>query len=364
MDKRPARMRVAEVERLFEEQLLSLPFPPVELAIRELGPSLQDRRPANKVLAIRWRDEEQMYACMHSSLNTPKGVQGAALEARHHARPPGLGPLIVVPYLSEKRLGELQDLEVSGLDLCGNGIILGPHFSIWRSGQPNRFPESQPIRNVFRGSSAIFAQCFLQRREFPSLTSLQQHAREHSPRTYRTGTLTIGTASKVVQSLEQQMIVARQGTRLTLIDVKALMQGILENYLPAVGPRLEGRTPLPIEAIWSRLRAPETVTRLRSVITGLGSAVRYGATPGLVETSLYVSDLATAAELLELKETRVFPNLELIQETSDRVYFDARSDHGVLWASPLQSWLELASAGPREREAAEVLKAKLESGAL
>ena len=367
MDKQPARMRGSDVEEAFAEQLSLLRFPPAELTLQDPGSSPLHRHPVERIVTVRWNGREQVYACTHSARNTPKAVQGTALEARHRAHLHGLGPLIIVPYLSEKRLGELQVLEVSGLDLCGNGILLGPHFSIWRSGQPNRFPESQPIRNVFRGTSAIFARCFLQCREFPTLTSLQQHARERvlstGQKPDRTGTLTVGTASKVVQSLEQQMIVARQGTCITLVDGEALLQGLLENHRPSVGPRMEGRTPLPVEAIWSRLRDPDTLVRLRSVTTGLGSAAHHGATTSLGGTSLHVSDLAAAAELLELKETRVFPNLELIQETADGVYFDARSENGVLWASPLQSWLELAFAGPRDREAAHVLKKALLGGA-
>ena len=59
----------------------------------------------------------------------------------------------------------------------------------------------------------------------------------------------------------------------------------------------------------------------------------------------------SAAGLLELKETRVFPNLKPILEASDGVYLDARSENDVLWASLLKSWLELASAGSHEREA-------------
>ena len=164
-----------------------------------------------------------------------KAVQGTALEARHRVHSHGLGPLIIVPYLSEKRLGELQVLEVSGLDLCGNGILLGPHFSIWRSGQPNRFPESptHPQR-LPRHQRHLRAVLSCSTAEFPTLTSLQQHAREHCSSAGQgpdhTGTLTIGTASKVVQSLEQQMIVA--------------LQGLLENYRPPVGPH-PGRQGLP-----------------------------------------------------------------------------------------------------------------------
>ena len=58
--------------------------------------------------------------------------------------PPEMGhPMIVVPYLSPERLDELEAEQVSGVDLCGNGIVIVPdRLYICRSGQPNLYRQS------------------------------------------------------------------------------------------------------------------------------------------------------------------------------------------------------------------------------
>lgn len=67
-------------------------------------------------------------------------------------------------------------------------------------------------------------------------------------------------------------------------------------------------------------------------------------------------------EGFELGYYGLFPNLQLIEEKSDVVYFDARQEGVARWASPIQAWLELSLGGPREREAAQSLEMALLKG--
>ena len=61
-------------------------------------------------------------------------------------------------------IGRLEETGVSGLDLCGNGIVIVKgELLVVRSGLPNRFPRSEPIRNVYRGDSSLVGRAF-----FPS----------------------------------------------------------------------------------------------------------------------------------------------------------------------------------------------------
>ena len=56
---------------------------------------------------------------------TPQSVQLAMAEARVAAAE-GEWPMIYVPFLSSERLAELEREEVSGVDLCGNGVVVVP----------------------------------------------------------------------------------------------------------------------------------------------------------------------------------------------------------------------------------------------
>ena len=310
------------------------------------------------MLIARWGGRSQRYAFECKNVGTPKVVQAAALQVKHLIhRYRGARPLVVAPYLSEERMAALTALEVSGLDFCGNCMLRADDFMVWRSGRPNRFPLSQPIKNVFRGRSSMLTRCFLIQPHFRSLTALRDFSAgrllsdDGKP-------ITLGTASKVVGVLEQQLKVAKDESGLRLIDAQRLMGALRNNYRPAAGGRVIGKIGMAVAGAQERLQREH----IRSVVTGLGSASRYGVLSSSGRLYLYVSDLAKAAEMLGVEETRVFPDLELIEEKSDVVYFDARPADGRRWASPVQTWLELASAGPRERQAARTLEADLRDG--
>ena len=92
------------------------------------------------------------------------------------------------------------------------------------------------------------------------------------------------------------------------------------------------------------------------VATGSASASHYGLISRLDRLQLYVESLSQASELLMLKPTRLFPNVELLEEKSPVAYFDARNDRWERWASPTQTWLELSVGEPREQIAAQQLR--------
>ncbi len=65
--------------------------------------------------------------------------------------PKGCWPLLFVPFLSERQLQELEQEKISGIDLCGNGVVVVPDvFAVFRSGEKNRFTSSAPIENIYR----------------------------------------------------------------------------------------------------------------------------------------------------------------------------------------------------------------------
>jgi hypothetical protein len=346
---------------------------------------------ADGVVEVDWLGRSARFVYEYRASSTPKALETAALQAESYARRTGLLPLVIVPYLSESALRTLEADRVSGVDLSGNGIILAPGMSLWRSGQPNRFREPAAIRNVFRGDSSIIARCFLLRREFQSLTELRQFAldRLHPGRSARSvdagavGTpraeptaaldeaayalarrvtvafdraaLTKGTVSKVVKALAEERIIAREGKASRLVAPGELMDRLRANMPATRRAGIRGRTNLATSEVWNRLGHSD----LEYVATGEGSAAHYGLLSGPDCTSLYVDDLEDACKLLKVRPTGVFPNIELFEEDGHTVYFDTRIDGDARWASPVQVWLELSVAGPREREAAEMLATEL-----
>ena len=313
------------------------------------------------VLEAEWQGRTTQFAFVSKTASTPKALDIAIAQAQRTARNTGFSPLVIVPYLSEEALRLLETEQVSGIDLSGNGIVVTPEMAVWRSGQPNRFKSSQPIRNIYRGVSSLVAQSFLLRAEFGSLIELQTFAQERLAQQggeETQGRLTKGTISKVVQALDEEKIVLRERGKLRLLSPGILMEHLQTNYQKPSGRKVQGKTPFSVPEVWSQLKQ----NGLSGVTTGLGSAGRYHVLSGPDTLSLYVKELDAAREILDVKATSVFPNIELIEYKGDVVYFDAREDKGVLYASPVRTWLELAAGGPREREAAQVLEDSLLKG--
>ena len=351
-------------ELLFRLRTEGMWLPPAQIRLSNGSKTMWSCSERDDIVEVIWHGRRQQYSFEYKAKSNPQAVEQAMLQAQCYAAESGLPPLVIVPFMSEKLLRTIEQRGMSGIDLSGNGVILAPDFTIWRSGQPNRYQETRRIQNIYRGSSSLFVRCFLLRGEYLSLNELREYALErldlNNTPVSNAAKLTKSTASKVVAELEQEMIIRKDGRRLVINDAGLLLSELSANYRPTLDtPRLTGKTLISASQVWQRLEEMRQNGRLRYGATGLGSAAKYGTLSGPDKLSLYVSNLEAVAELIELQPTRVFPNIELIEEKDDLVYFDARRRDREVWASPVQTWIELAAAGPREREAAQVLRAAL-----
>lgn len=332
-----------------------LPFPPAQLHYwpvpLELG--------FDGGLEVRWKGFKACYAYEYKASSTPKSLELALFQLRKR-KPDDPLPLVILPYLSELTLQKLDKKGVSGLDLCGNGLLLSSSFALSRTGLPNLFKEPASLRNVFRNSntSSILTRCFLLKEKFSSLSELQEFAQNRLRNKHAKSTLTKGTVSKVVQVLDEERIVGRSSTGVRLLDREGLLLKLEDSYRNETRPSVLGSTPLKPGAVWGRLDS----SSLMHIGTGTGSAHRYGLISPGERMQLYVEDLQAAALLLDFEQTPLFPNLELIEEKSPVVYFDARVWGDESLASPIQVWLELSRGEPREQVAAGDLRARLLDG--
>lgn len=354
----------AEINALISDGGLTVP--PLTLTVTDGWPETVGMGQFDGFLQISWGRESNRFVYECKSQSTPRMVASAITQAVRAAAALRMKPMVIVPYLGEERLAELEAQNVSGIDLCGNALVLGDKFRVLRTGRPNRFTSSAPIKNVFRGTSSLIARCFLIQRSYPTFSDLRSLALRRSvderSEINQPTRFSKGTVSKVVQALVDELIVTREGEGLRLIDPQRLLTALRESYVPVDARAIEAKTTLPTEECWRRLRIARTDGDLRSVVTGVGSAPRYGALSVENATMLYVDDANAALKLLEATPSRAFPNIKLTETDSEIPYFDARNDGDQLWASPIQTWIELATSGPRERDAATVLERNLAQG--
>ncbi len=314
-------------------------------------------------LEITWQGRQWRFLAWYSPRSTPKAVRDTVL--RLEARlPPGdpRRPLVIAPYLSEERLLELESRQVSGVDLCGNGVIQADGLLVFRTGAPNRFPDSSPIKDIFNHNSALVPRVLLVRPTYRQVQDIRSEIEA------RGGSLTLATISKVLKSLEEQLFAQRSEGVIRVARPAELLDRLARAWRkPEIRRRFTGRlTGANPQAMSARLFDSARAAGVRLVVTGVGSTNRYATAARSGATPFYCSDLEalTSAMFLEgiLEETSRFAQLELLEAEDPPLYFDTRTDEGISWASPVQTWLELAEGDKRDREtAAQVRRCLLDS---
>ncbi|MBN1315793.1 MAG: hypothetical protein JXA42_10005 [Anaerolineales bacterium] len=356
--------RKMPTEREIIEQLkrggVSLPPLSIRLLEDELVVSGEYRFDA--AIEVSWREQSVRFVVECKSPATPKVFRDGLNRLKLTGLPIGYQPLLVLPYLREQYLKELEREGISGLDLCGNGVVIAPGaFAVFRSGGENRFSYSAPIKNIYQKNSSMVSRVFLAR---PSYDAVQDILVEINQRNllvnrWRQGPMSLSTVSKALKTLTEDLIVERNDT-INLLQPDKVLQKLSTNYTP---PKTKERVrlKLPEESgpVQSWLHKTAQALDLPLMATGTSSVTQYAVMQRGDMMSVYCPRLEMLLEWLPPSQSDRFPNLELIATEDETVYFDARQEGGIWWASPVQVYLELMSGDKRDQETAEQVKSFL-----
>ncbi len=171
--------------------------------------------------------------------------------------------------------------------------------------------------------------------------------------------MSLGTVSKALKGLEDDLIVDRRdGVRLLQAD--KLLDRLSQNYeKPSVSNQVRMKIDLDRAKLARLIREKSDAAIAPVVATGLTSVSRYAVMQRDDILSVYCPRGARILEQLPGKEDNRFPNFELLETEAQSVYFDARQENGFAWASPVQTYLELAAGDKRDRETAEQVRSYL-----
>lgn len=333
-------------------------LPPVAFDVVETSVRAESRLECcDALVSATWGTNRYTYALRYRNRSTPKAFAEALSGLRDLVQKPGTYPMLMVPYLSPQQLTELEITGISGIDLCGNGVVIAPgQLCVVRTGQPNRYPQSEPIKNVYRGNSSIVARVFLAR---PRFDTLQQVAKEIET---RFGRVTLPTVSKVVSRLDQDLCVRKSKQEIRLLQPESLLERLVENYRPPrVDRRFVGECDMETPAILEALSIGTRGTPFRCMASGSTSLSRYAIMAREQKTQIYCSNLSQACTLFGtgIRETSRFANVEFLETSDDSVYFDARVENDISWAPPTQVYLELMTGDKRDRETAEQVRGRI-----
>lgn len=328
-------------------------LPRLKVTLLEVQPTIEDRFRPDWTLEVRWEGRPARYAVEYKSASTPKSLAVAAEQILTITRgADALLPMVMAPYLSEDKLGSLLDRGVSGVDFCGNAAVLNPgNWLVLLSGKPNLYPDSAPIKNVFSGTSSLVGRVLMQRRQFSRLRDVQEAVEEGGAE------ISLGTISKVVSSLEEELIVSKR-EEIRLVQPDLLLDRLVDGYDVEPPQRVRGRFPDP--APLEDMTAWADRSSARFAVSG---ERRFASvTSSDVLPPIYTDQVDRLGAQFGFQANDRFANAELRETTSPLVYFQSRAEEGVRYQSALQTYIELRRGGKRERELAEPLRTRVLEG--
>jgi hypothetical protein len=270
-------------------------------------------------------------------------------------------PVVLVPYMGNEQAKLLQREGISWIDLCGNMVIrVQNKVYIERTGQKNNFPDTSPIKKIFEGTSSLVSRALLLNKEpFRSLYQIVDFVNQ------RGGNITLATVSKVLRSLEEELLVTKTDAGISVVSREKLLEKLAEGY-----------------AVYAR-RCKNNVYKFAAdessnLTYGLFERnVSYAAcgfyaakVKGLATTdriTIFVKSINDAKKAFEYTPANIRPDdefgqIELIETNNPCVWFNLQGPTSSYIVDDLELYLEMMIDTPRGPKVAEILKERILKG--
>ncbi|MBN2020065.1 MAG: hypothetical protein JW749_07565 [Sedimentisphaerales bacterium] len=268
-------------------------------------------------------------------------------------------PLLIVPYMGAEQIQILQRDGISWIDLCGNMVIRAPGgIYIERTGRKNLFPDTSPIKKIFEGTSSLVSRALLLKKEpFKSLNKIYRFINE------RDGNITLSTVSKVLGSLEEELLVRKDENGISVIDREKLLNKLLEGYVDYT-KRNKNKTYT--FAVQKNQIGDFAFNDFKCVACGFYAAKLKGlATTDRI--TFYVESVKEAQKEIErskiiLNPDTEFGQLDLIETRNLCVWFNVQGEPLDKIVDDLELYLEMMIDTPRGPKVAEILEERILKG--
>lgn len=300
--------------------------------------------PRDVEICLKWREREVCFAGEVLVHSTPRQVKAALVKIKEvfsDAGPRGREPLLLVPYLSSSVGALARETGISVADLNGNYMLQTDQFLAVRLDQPNQYKKSGGIKNVFKGTSSIVCR-YLLHEPGPHETVTSIHKGIHA----LDGRASLSTVSKVLSALHDEMIIEK-AARIRVLQPRKLLANLQNEYEPPSTVRS-----IMLNLPDARQKKEDLLSELSGsplwIWSGVSSAGRYATTTPSQLDVAYVRELPTASRQLTEYEDERFYNCVLHETPDDTVFIG----HQGLYASDVQTYMELMQGDKREREIA------------
>lgn len=267
-------------------------------------------------------------------------------------------PLLVAPYIGAKQAKILADEGISWIDLSGNmSVRVSNRLYIERTGKPNRFPDTAPIKKIFQGTSSLVSRALLLKPEgFTSLYEMVNFIND------RNAKITLSTVSKVLKSLEEDLLINKGESLISVADPDKLLERLAQGYQNSTERKRRNSYRFVIENI--QQLSPGLVGESKDYLAFGFYAAQIKGLAVTDKMTIFVKDIEqfrrkAEEKLVSITADEEFGNV-IITETNDPgVWFnpDWRLIDSVV--DDIELYLEMISDTPRGPKIAEQLKRRI-----
>lgn len=348
-----SKSTITEREILSELEANDQLLPPLRIRLIRSEVAMGSRK-IDALVEASWGDRNSLFGVEIKALSTPKALQASIDQILSADLPTGTRPMVVLPFLKEENLRKLEAKGVSGIDMCGNGVVISDNFSVFRSGQPNRYRYSSNIKNVYARNSSMIARAFLCKAEYSTVQAVldEVNARNTLVKYYGRKPMSQSTVSKCLKALEEDLMITRTN-QIKSLQAQRLLDELSLNYTPPRRGRVVSCKSLSGSEAIPALMDSAHLLNLPVMLTGLASVTQYAVMQRGDVVRVYCPNAMQLIEQSSFVEADRFADVEIFEVDEEAVYFDSREDQGIRFASPVQTYLELMTGDKRDKETAE-----------
>ncbi len=291
--------------------------------------------------------------CEVNSTGQPRHVRMALLQLRNRVphQTQAATPVFIAPYLSPDAQTLCREQGVGFLDLEGNARLIFDGVFIERQVASKPVAERRGLRSLFKPKAAQVLRVMLRNpNQSWRVSELAQVA-----------DVSLGHVSNVRTALLNREWAQVSGGGLFLSEPDALLDEWRDAYEPPAGKRLTFYTSLhgsAFEETARRVLCPDGSTGL--AVFASFSAAHWLAPYGRTGTQYFYADetgLERLQSALQLSAIAKGENVNVtLLKDSGLLRDTVEPATGAICTSPVQTWLDLACAGERGREAANHLR--------
>ena len=293
---------------------------------------------------------------------TPQNIlMGARQLAAYNAndKEPNRVPLLVAPYIGAKQAKILEEEGISWLDLSGNmSILVSNRVYIERTGKPNRFPDTAPIKKIFQGTSSLVSRALLLQPEgFSSLYDIVNFINN------RNAKITLSTVSKVLKSLEEDLLITKTKKLIYVTNAERLLERLAVSYVNSTIRKAGETYRFATDKPDAMFFAFNEMLSIDYVACGFYAAQ----IKGLAVTdkiTIFVRSMESVKRAALLNQIQITPDSEFgnvsITESSDPgVWFNADIKLRSAIVDDIELYFEMIADAPRGPKIAEQLKRRI-----